>query len=74
MMIQNITRFLSMCACATLFATGIASAAPPVIMKVLVLAGSTNENSYQSISTYLQEIGVPYQAVALNSDYARFLG
>lgn len=42
-------------------------AAPPVIMKVLVLAGSTSEPSYQSITTYLDQIGVPYQAVVLNS-------
>jgi hypothetical protein len=36
-------------------------------MKVLVLAGSTGEASYQSITTYLKEIGVPYQAVVLSS-------
>jgi hypothetical protein len=36
-------------------------------MKVLVLTGSTSETSYQSITTFLAQIGVPYQAIALNS-------
>ncbi len=36
-------------------------------MKVLVLAGSTSEQSYESITTYLAQIVVPYQAVALDS-------
>ena len=52
---------------ALLFGTTKSSASPPVIMKVLVLAGSTSEQSYQSITTYLAQIGVPYQAVVLNS-------
>ncbi len=42
-------------------------AAPPVVMKVLVLAGTTSENSYQSITTYLNQVGVPYQSTALKS-------
>jgi hypothetical protein len=56
-----------MCAIALLSLTAMASATPPVIMKVLVLAGSSSEASYQSISTRLAEIGVPYQAVVLSS-------
>jgi hypothetical protein len=67
MRINKIVSILSTCALATLFGTGISTAAPPVIMKVLVLAGSTSENSYQSITTFLEQIGVPYQAVALSS-------
>ena len=51
----------------TIIQTNKISASPPVIMKVLVLAGSTSEQSYQSITTYLAQIGVPYQAVALNT-------
>ena len=31
------------------------------------MAGSTSETSYQSITTYLGQIGVPYQAVVLSS-------
>ena len=56
-----------MCACALLLGTGISTAAPPLTMQVLVLAGSTNEGSYQSITTVLGQIGVPYQTVALSS-------
>ncbi|HMF77578.1 MAG TPA: hypothetical protein VK604_18110, partial [Bryobacteraceae bacterium] len=36
-------------------------------MKVLVLAGKTGETSYQSITAYLTQIGVPYQAIVLSS-------
>jgi hypothetical protein len=36
-------------------------------MKVLVLAGNSNETGYQAITTYLAEIGVPYQAVLLST-------
>ena len=36
-------------------------------MKVLVLAGSASETSYQSITTILGQVGVPYQAVVLSS-------
>src|SRR5689334_16738546 len=46
---------------------GTAAAAPPVIMKLLVLTGSTSEGSYQSITTSLSQIGVPYQAIVLSS-------
>jgi hypothetical protein len=42
-------------------------ASPPVVMKVLVLAGNSNETGYQAITTYLAEIGVPYQAVLLST-------
>jgi hypothetical protein len=55
-----------MYAFSTIF-TAISTAASPVIMKVLVLAGSTSETSYQSITTFLGQIGVPYQAIALSS-------
>ena len=43
------------------------TAAPPVVMKVLVLAGNTNEASYQSMTIFLNQIGVPYQGVALRN-------
>ncbi|MFL6452121.1 MAG: hypothetical protein ACJ746_31305 [Bryobacteraceae bacterium] len=43
------------------------TAAPPVVMKILVLAGNTNEASYQSITSFLNQIGVPYQGVALRN-------
>jgi hypothetical protein len=56
-----------MCALTLLLGAAKAPAAPPVIMKVLVLAGNTSEQSYQSITTYLAQIGVPYQAVALKT-------
>ena len=46
---------------------GTAAASPPVVMKVLVLTGSTTEGSYQSITTFLSQIGVPYQAIVLSS-------
>jgi len=59
-------RILYMFAFVIIFGTSLSKAAPPVIMKVLVLAGSANETSYQSITAYLQQIGVPYQAVVLN--------
>lgn len=63
----KISHIRFMCAVALLSLTAIASATPPVTMKVLVLAGSSSEASYQSITTYLAEIGVPYQAVVLSS-------
>jgi hypothetical protein len=58
---------LCVCVFVAFFGTAISAAAPPVIMKVLVLAGSSSETSYQSITTYLGQIGVPYQAVVLDS-------
>ena len=64
---RRVTRVVCLCALAILFGAAISRAAPPVIMKVLVLAGSSSEANYQSITTYLQEIGVPYQAVVLNT-------
>ena len=69
MRIHKGIRRLSVCAFAV--ALGIAQmtavAAPPVVMKVLVLAGNTSETSYQSITSYLAQIGVPYQAEVLSS-------
>jgi hypothetical protein len=67
MKLRTTIQVLSICTCAVLFGTTKSSASPPVIMKVLVLGGSSSEQSYQSITTYLAQIGVPYQAVALNS-------
>jgi hypothetical protein len=65
--IRNIFRPLCLCALALLLGAAKAPATPPVIMKVLVLAGNTSEPSYQSITTYLAQIGVPFQATALKS-------
>ncbi|MBV9499875.1 MAG: hypothetical protein JO138_10920 [Acidobacteriaceae bacterium] len=56
-----------MCAVALLSLPSVCTATVPVVMKVLVLAGSSNETGYESIATYLAEIGVPYQAVVLSS-------
>lgn len=52
---------------AALFTGFQCSAAQPVVMKVLVLAGSANEGSYRSITTVLDQVGVPYQAKILGS-------
>jgi hypothetical protein len=57
-----LTSFIAM-----MMANTLAQASPPVVMKVLVLSGSTSETSYKSIVTYLGEIGVPYQALALKT-------
>ena len=54
-------------ALATIVLTPLVAAAPPVVMKVLVMTGSTSETSYQSIASVLNQIGVPYQTLALNS-------
>ena len=40
---------------------------PPLNMKILVLAGTSTEFSYQSITTYLNQIGVPYRGVAVDT-------
>ena len=64
---QKLLRTLSLCALALLLGVAKSSAAPPVIMKVLVLAGSASEPSYQSITSFLAQIGVPYQAVILSN-------
>src|SRR4051794_13051341 len=71
-MIRNYMRSLrilhSFLACASFFLLGGASrAASPVVMKVLVLAGASTEKSYQSITTVLDQIGVPRQSIVLNS-------
>lgn len=47
-------------------AASFVQAAPPVVMKILVLAGSATEPGYQSITAALDQIGVPYQGVVLN--------
>src|SRR5450755_1849725 len=68
MIIHKTVRRLRVCVFAALFSiASIAIASPPVTMKVLVLAGSANETSYQSITTFLGQIGVPYQAVVLST-------
>jgi hypothetical protein len=67
---MKIAQALSALCVSTLVAATIPSlvAAPlPVVMKVLVLTGSTNEAGYKSITGVLDQIGVPYQGVALSS-------
>jgi len=64
---QKVVNIALICAFAGSLGTPVVTAAPPVIMKVLVLAGSSSETSYQSITTFLGQIGVPYQAIVLNS-------
>ncbi len=49
------------------FGTRPLHATQPVVMKMLVLAGSFDEQSYQSISTYLAQVGVPFQPIELAS-------
>lgn len=43
------------------------AASPPLVMKILVLTASTDEISYQSITTFMRQIGVPYDAVVLET-------
>ena len=51
----------------TLAAVLASTTAPPVNMKILVLAGDASEYSYQSITTYLNQIGVPYKGIAVDT-------
>lgn len=44
-----------------------AASSPPVIMKILVVDGETSEISYQAITAFLSQIGVPYDAVILSN-------
>ncbi len=44
-----------------------AAAIPSVRMKILVLAGAPDEFSYQAITTFLTQIGVPYTGVAVST-------
>ena len=44
-----------------------ATVSPSVVMKILVVDGTTDEISYQSITTFLDQIGVPYSAVVLSA-------
>jgi hypothetical protein len=67
MKIRSIICWLRLLALALLLSAGINAASPPLVMKVLVLAGSTSETSYQSITTFLGQIGVPYQAIVLST-------
>lgn len=48
-------------------ATFAAAVIPSVQMKILVLAGAPDEISYQAITTFLTQIGVPYRAVAVST-------
>ncbi len=43
-----------------------ATASPAVVMKILVVDGNAAETSYQAITTFLSQIGVPYDAVVLS--------
>ena len=47
--------------------TGAATTAPAVAMKILVVDGETTDISYQAITTFLNQIGVPYDAVVLSN-------
>jgi hypothetical protein len=63
---RKVIHIIFACAFAIFFCSRIVTAAPPVVMKILVLAGSSSESSYQSITAHLGYIGVPYQAVILS--------
>src|SRR6185503_1559680 len=52
---------------ATKQATFAAAVIPSVQMKILVLAGAPDEISYQAITTFLTQIGVPYRGVAAST-------
>ncbi|MBV8864640.1 MAG: hypothetical protein JO210_04490 [Acidobacteriaceae bacterium] len=67
MIARRVTQLLYVGALALLSRGMAVAAAPPVVMKVLVLTGKTSEGSYQSITTFLSQIGVPYQAIVLSS-------
>ncbi len=67
MKVVRCLRVLVLCAIVLLLTNTSSYASLPVVMKILVLAGNTKETSYQSITTILQQIGVPYQAVVLSS-------
>ena len=67
MRVSRIVRAALICGFGGTLGTEVLPAAPPVVMKLLVLAGKTSETSYQSITTYLGQIGVPYQAVVLSN-------
>src|SRR4051812_34857579 len=51
----------------TAMSVSAAATSPPVVMKLLVLAHNGDDLSYQSISTYLNQIGVPYDTVMIDS-------
>jgi hypothetical protein len=45
----------------------LAASSPPVMMKILVLAGNPNDLGYLSISSYLTQLGTPYQTVFVDN-------
>lgn len=45
----------------------LAASSPPVEMKILLLATSQSDISYLSISSYLRQLGTPYQTVFVSS-------
>jgi hypothetical protein len=57
----------SLLAALTAVSLSAAAGSPPVVMKLLVLAHNENDISYQSISTYLDQIGVPYDVVMVDN-------
>ena len=54
---------LTLLASALSFTTGIVTASAPVLMKVLVLSMSPDDEGYHSIATLLDQVGVPYETV-----------
>src|ERR1035441_10573258 len=48
-------------------ATTAATTSSSVTMKLLVVDGNTSEIGYQAITTFLNRIGVPYDAVVLSN-------
>ena len=66
MKIRQVLIFLCSWVLAALIVTPLL-ASPPVVMKVLVITGSSGETAYQSITTVLDQIGAPYQTLVLNT-------
>ncbi len=66
MKVHHIPLYSFVCVLAVLNAVPL-RAAQPVMMKLLVVAGSSTESGYQSITATLNQIGVPYQSLVLNT-------
>src|SRR3954468_12256657 len=60
-------RRISLILLALAFSTQAMLASSSVVMKLLVVGVSNDDTSYQSITTYLDRLGVPYRAVLINN-------
>jgi hypothetical protein len=67
MKIKSIISTLGVLALALSLSAGVMAASSPVVMRLLIVATSQDDISYQSITTYLNQIGIPYQSVFVKS-------